>query len=473
MRFASLTNTEGGTEYLKVIPTSESGKFTFESFMKIGLEDFYTTELLGFTKDGSILYMLDSRNRDLNVLKEIHIETGVEKIIAEAKKAEISSIMVHPYTGVVQAFSEKYLRSDWTSLDKEFGMHRAVLEENLKGEIAIKRTLDDELWLVANLKDDGPVSYYLYYKKQKNLKFLFNHREDLNQYKLAKMEGVTIKARDGLELTAYLTKPLNTKNPAPLVLVVHGGPHARDDWGYDSEAQWLANRGYAVLQVNYRGSTGFGKSFIAKANLEWGGKMHEDLLDAVNWAVKEGVADPTKIAIYGGSYGGYAALWGATNSSDVFKCAVDIVGPSNLHTLLETIPPYWATYREVEYREIGDPRTEAGRNLLTERSPLTHVGNIKIPVLIAQGEKDPRVKQAESEQIVAAMKKKNLPFIYMLFMNEGHGFARPENKLAFYAITERFLADTLGGEFEDFSNELEKSTLDIDHKKELTTRFCH
>jgi dipeptidyl aminopeptidase/acylaminoacyl peptidase len=206
-------------------------------------------------------------------------------------------------------------------------------------------------------------------------------------------------------------------------------------------------------------------------NCEWGRKMHEDLLDAVKWAIKEGIADPTKIAIYGGSYGGYAALWGATNSGDVFKCAVDIVGPSNLQTLLDSVPPYWASFLEMLYRRVGDPRTSEGKELLTQRSPLTHVDKIKIPVLIAQGEKDPRVKQAESEQIVAAMKAKNLGYIYMLFMDEGHGFARPENKFAFYAVAERFLADNLGGKFEVMTNEFEKTTLAPEHKTELVARF--
>ncbi|MCX7343714.1 MAG: S9 family peptidase [Proteobacteria bacterium] len=471
LRFAVIATKDGGHEYFKV---SINGKkeYEWESYLKIGSEDVYTTHLLGLTREGNILYMLDSRETDLNVLKEINLETKEEKILAKAEKAEISGTLNHPQTGVVEAFSTNYLRKEWTCLDKEIESHLSNIRKTLKGELNIvSRTLDDSLWIIADMRDDGPIGFYIYCKPEKKLTFLFNHREDLNKYKLSKMEGVVIKSRDGLSLPSYITKPVDAKGPVPLVLVVHGGPVARDEWGYKPEVQWLANRGYAVLQVNYRASTGFGKAFISMGNCEWGRKMHEDLLDAVKWAIKEGIADASKISIYGGSYGGYAALWGATHSGDVFKCSVDIVGPSNLQTLLDTVPPYWASYQEMLYRRIGDPRTNEGKELLIERSPLSHVDKIKIPVLIAHGEKDPRVKQAESEQIVAAMKAKNLPYIYMLFMDEGHGFARPENKFAFYGVAERFLADNLGGRFEELTNELDKTTLFPEHKNDLVERF--
>ncbi len=245
---------------------------------------------------------------------------------------------------------------------------------------------------------------------------------------------------------SYLTVPVGEGADAkklPTILFVHGGPWARDNWGYHPYHQWLANRGYAVLSVNYRGSTGFGKKFLHAGDREWAGKMHDDLIDAVQWLVKEGIADEKKVCIFGGSYGGYAALVGATFTPDVFACAVDIVGPSNLITLLKSIPPYWAPMKKIFDVRVGD--SEA---LLRERSPLFKVDQIKIPLMIAQGANDPRVKQAESEQIVAAMKKAGKPVEYLLFPDEGHGFARPENQLKFAAAADVFLAKHLGGRAE-------------------------
>jgi dipeptidyl aminopeptidase/acylaminoacyl peptidase len=233
----------------------------------------------------------------------------------------------------------------------------------------------------------------------------------------------------------------------PLVLNVHGGPWHRDTWGYDPEAQWFANRGYACLQVNFRGSTGYGKQFLNAGNKEWGGKMHDDLVDAVGWVMDQGIADPQRLAIYGGSYGGYAALVGATFTPDLFRCAVDIVGPSSLITFINTIPPYWSSYLAMLHDRVGNPESES--EFLTSRSPISRVDDIRIPMLIAQGANDPRVKQAESEQIVAVMAEKGIDHEYMLFPDEGHGFAKPENRLKFYAAAERFLAKHLGGRREE------------------------
>jgi dipeptidyl aminopeptidase/acylaminoacyl peptidase len=275
------------------------------------------------------------------------------------------------------------------------------------------------------------------------------------------MRPVVIKSRDGFDLVSYLTMPADAianggdkpARPLPMVLLVHGGPWARDVWGYNPLHQLLANRGYAVLSVNFRGSTGFGKKFTNAGNKEWGGKMHDDLLDAVAWAVKERIADQSRVAIMGGSYGGYATLAGMTMTPDTFACGVDIVGPSNIVTLLNSIPPYWAPMIQLFKDRVGDHTTEEGRAFLNRISPLSHVDSIKRPLLIGQGANDPRVKQAESDQIVKAMQEKKIPVTYVLFPDEGHGFARPENNLAFFAVTDVFLAQQLGGRSEPISSE--------------------
>ena len=262
------------------------------------------------------------------------------------------------------------------------------------------------------------------------------------------MEPVEFTARDGLTIHGYATfPPGGGRSGLPMVLNVHGGPWARDVWGFDPEAQWLANRGYLCLQVNFRGSTGYGKAFVNAGDREWGGKMQDDLLDAVGYAVGQGWADPARVAIYGGSYGGYAALAGVAFTPDEFRCAVDIVGPSNLKTLIETIPPYWAPMIAMFHTRVGDPEKDA--DFLWSRSPLSRAASIRTPLLIAQGANDPRVKQAESEQIVAALRAAGIDHEYLLFPDEGHGFAKPENRLLFYAAAEQFLARHLGGRAEE------------------------
>ncbi len=246
-----------------------------------------------------------------------------------------------------------------------------------------------------------------------------------------------------------------------MVLLVHGGPWFRANWGYDPVAQFLANRGYAVLSANFRGSTGFGKEFINAGNLEWGGKMHDDLIDAVEWAIEEGIADPGRVAIMGASYGGYATLVGMTFTPETFACGVEVVGPSNLVTLLESLPPYWQPEIEQWATRVGDHRTEEGRAFLYDRSPLTHVDRIIRPLLIGQGANDPRVKQAESDQITEAMQEKNIPVTYLLYPDEGHGFDRPENDLSFFAVSEAFLAEWLGGRFEPVGDDFQGSSITV------------
>jgi dipeptidyl aminopeptidase/acylaminoacyl peptidase len=282
------------------------------------------------------------------------------------------------------------------------------------------------------------------------------------------MEPVVLPARDGLKLNGYLTMPAAGQAAAlPMVLVIHGGPYARDDWGFNSTHQWLASRGYAVLSVNYRGSTGFGKAFVTAADREWGGRMHDDLIDAVDWAIGRGFVDRKRIGFYGGSYGGYSALMAATKTPEVFACIVDLFGISNLITFMATIPPYWGPWFSIWKNRLGDPATDEGRAFLRERSPINHIERAKRPILIAQGMHDVRVVAAESEQMVTALKAGGVPVTYVTFPDEGHGFVRPENRLAFTAVAEAFLAKHLGGQFQPIGNDFAGSSIRIETGGEL------
>ena len=462
VRFASKLLPDGSNQMYE--PDGEGWK----EFQKVPFEDTLTTNTVGFDKTGTILYVTDSRGRDTSALSQINLADGKETVLASNDQADAGGLLVHPTEKNIQAVSFDFERVKWQVLDPAIEPDLAYLATVSPGEVQVaSRTLDDKRWIVAYLLDDGPVNYYLYDRDAKQAKFLFSNRKALEGLPLAKMHPVVIKSRDGMNLVSYLTLPKASdpenkgrpNAPLPLVLLVHGGPWGRDTWGYDAEHQLLANRGYAVLSVNFRGSTGFGKQFTNAGDQQWAGTMHDDLIDAVNWAVAEKIADPQKVAIMGGSYGGYATLVGLTFTPDVFACGVDIVGPSNLVTLLSTIPPYWASALEMFKKRVGDPTTDEGKSLLNERSPLNFVEKIQKPLLIGQGANDPRVKQAEADQIVQAMQHKKIPMTYVLFPDEGHGFARPANNLAFYAVAEAFLARQLGGRYEPIGKDFAGSTI--------------
>lgn len=463
VRLAARLTTDGGSELHQ---PSEDG--AWQLFMSIGNEDSLTTSPVAFDKTGRTLYMVDSRGRDTAALISLNLDTGASETIAQDPRADAGQTMFHPTEKHLQAVAFTYERKQWQVLDSSVEADLSYLATVADGDVeVISRTLDDLSWIVAYVMDAGPVRYYLYERKAKDTRFLFTSREELEKQPLAKMTPIVIKSRDGLNLVSYYTLPPGSgggaipSQPLPTVLNVHGGPWGRDTWGYDPVHQWLANRGYAVLSVNFRGSTGFGKGFINAGNLEWGRKMHDDLLDAVQWAVDRGIADSDRVAILGGSYGGYATLVGMTFTPDSFACGVDIVGPSSLLTLLESLPPYWQPMIDLFTVRVGDHRTEAGRALLAERSPLNRVDRIIKPLLIGQGANDPRVKQAESDQIVRAMQEKEIPVAYALYPDEGHGFARPENTLSFFALTEAFLARHLGGRWESIGNDFDGSSIEV------------
>lgn len=466
VRMALAYNKTGGADYFRVVNNIVE-TLPFESK---DLEDAETTMPAGYTTDGAILYWLDSRGRNTAALFAQDTKTGAKTLIAEDARADLGDTLRNPLTGVVEAYSVNYLTEKWVGLDPAVKASLDWLDSKLEGDFGVNsRSDDDTKWIVFNDPVTAPTAVYIYDRTASTLTSFYVSRPELVGAPLQAMHPVEITTRDGLTMPSYLTLPVGSdaqgtgvpEKPVPLVLLVHGGPNARDVHGSDRAHQLLANRGYAVLAVNYRGSTGFGKDFVNAGNLQLGLAMHDDLIDAVNWAIERGITSPDKVAIMGASYGGYATLAGLAFTPDVFACGVDVVGPSNWETVTAAIPPYWEPYRDLMYKRWGDPNTEEGRALLIAASPLYKADQITKPLLIAQGANDPRVKQEESDQIVAAMKAANIPVTYVLYPDEGHGFAKPENNIAFFAIAENFLATCLGGRAEPIGDALKPSSAQI------------
>jgi dipeptidyl aminopeptidase/acylaminoacyl peptidase len=462
-RVAQRTLPEGG----EILRRKGDG---WERILAYEQADSLTTQALVVEGDGKSALLLSSVGRDTSALMRVNLADGASTVVGESPKADVQDVWTDPRTRTPEAYSVNHLRNSYTPLIPEAAKDIDTLSKALGGDFSVvSRTLDDSRWIVVTDDPTRGLSSHLYDRGSGKVTKLFDQRPALAGAPLQPMQALEIRTRDGLTMVSYLTLPPGSdangdgrpEQPVPLVLNVHGGPWARDAFGFDPEHQWLANRGYAVLSVNFRASTGFGKAFVNAGDLQWAAKMHDDLLDAVDWAVREKVTTPDKVAIYGGSYGGYATLVGLTFTPERFACGVDIVGPSNLNTLLASIPPYWKSFFEDLARRVGDPRTEEGRALLKDRSPLWRADAIRRPLLIAQGANDPRVKQAESDQIVSSMKSKNLPVTYVLYPDEGHGFARPQNRTSFYAVSEAFLSTCLGGRFEPVGNDFAGSSLQV------------
>ncbi len=432
-----------------VVMVRDTADGDWRPFQRVPAEDALTSSPVAFTRDGGSLLAVSSIDANTGRLVRAELGTGAVEVIAADPVNDVTDVRLHPDTRQVQLVVFARERADFLVLDPDIEDDMAAIRSLHPGDPVLQGHDDaDATWLVGFTNDSGPVPYFAYDRRTREGRLLFEHQPSLSDYELAAMEPFSYEARDGLLIHGYLTFPVGEpREGLPTVLNVHGGPWARDEWGFQPEAQWLANRGYLCVQVNYRGSTGYGKQFVNAGDGEWGGKMHDDLVDAVRWIVDRGIADPARIAIYGGSYGGYAALVGAAFTPELFRAAIDVVGPSNLETLIRSIPPYWAPLIALFHTRVGNPDTDA--ELLWSRSPLSRAKDIKVPLLIAQGANDPRVKQAESEQIVAALTKAGIDHEYLLFPDEGHGFAKPENRLRFYAAAERFLARHLGGRAED------------------------
>ncbi len=417
----------------------------FDSILTTNYKETFAPNF--FTFDNKNIYVTTNIGRDKTVVVEYDL----------AAKKEIREIYGNPeydVDGVDFSAKRKVLLSalftSWKAeqhfLDKEAEADYNKMKEKFKGyEVAIYGNNNDEdKFIVWTGNDKLPSKFYFYDKKTGETKYLATGRPWLKEEDMATMKPIEYKSRDGLTIHGYLTLPkgYEAKN-LPVIVNPHGGPWARDQWGFNNEGQFLANRGYAVLQMNFRGSTGYGKEFWLKGSKEWGKKMQDDITDGVNWLIKEGIADPKRVAIYGGSYGGYATLAGVTFTPDLYACAVDYVGVSNMFTFMNTIPPYWEPFKKQMYELVGDPAKDSA--LLAEASPALHVGNIKAPLFIAQGANDPRVNKAESDQVVEALKKRGVQVEYMVKNDEGHGFANENNRIDFYKAMEKFFDKYLSG----------------------------
>ena len=463
LRLASRLNKEGTGE---VFERRADGGWT--PFMQIPIGDSSSTQLIDFSADGKTLFLIDSRGRDKAAFFALDMATRQTTLLAEDDEADIVRIYFDDDRRPLAAQANSD-RTRWHVIDPNLTRDLADIKRHGAGDISfVSASADRRLVSIFYERDTESAEYALLDRDKRAVKKVFTQRKSLAGVTLRSMQPVTIAARDGLRLNCYLTTPPEADaGPVPLVLVIHGGPYARDNWGFNAVHQWLASRGYAVLSVNYRGSTGFGKAFVTAADHEWGGKMHDDLIDAVDWAIAQGIADPKRVGFFGGSYGGYSALVAATKTPDVFACIVDLFGISNLVTFMATIPPYWGPWISVWKNRLGDPGTETGRAFLVERSPLTHIDRAVKPILIAQGMRDVRVVAGESEQMVNALKQRGVPVTYITFADEGHGFVRPENRLAFYGVTEAFLAKHLGGACQPIGNDFAGSSLKVETGAEL------
>lgn len=444
---------------------TETIRFTTEDCLSSGMTHF-------FSPDGASVLLYSSVGRNTAALYRLNTEDGSQTLCAEDPRADLDTILVDPQTHAPLAVRIDYDRAQWVAIDPRVEADLARVNAQPFGQWRIASTDDhNRLWIIETDDATSAGAAYLYTRATGALDKLYDSRPDLSAYRLAPMYPVIFPSRDGWPLVNYLTLPTEyffadrgQWAPLPLVLLIHGGPWGRVSYGYRRDHQWLANRGYAVLDVNFRTSTGFGKAFVHAGHGEWGRKMDDDLLDAAEWAITEKIADPQRIGLFGASYGGYATLMALARHPHRYACGVDIMGISNLETHWEHMPPYWGYLRPLIQRAIGDPATESGRALLRTRSPVTWAHQIVRPLLIAQGANDPRVTVVEADQMVQRLSALDRPVTYLLFPDEGHGFAREPNRVAFSALAEQFFARFLGGTAEPLhATEITGTSLRIMH----------
>lgn len=449
VRAAIIKTSSGGVE----IRIREGVTSFWRTWMSAAPEDILS--LVDFSEDGKSAFLISSIGRDTAALVERNIESGTETIIAASDKVDVGPILIHPQRHVVQAVAFVIGRTSWMAVDRTVANDFAQIANLSDGDFyVISRDSADNNWLVAFTRDRGAVHFYVWNRKVKKGEFLFSHQPSLDQFVLSEMQPITYTARDGMRLYGYLTLPVGVaKERLPMVLLVHGGPWARDFWGFNGYVQWLANRGYAVLQINFRGSSGYGKRYLNAGNRQWGLKMQDDLIDGARWATSSGIADSKRLAVFGVSYGGYAALAAAAFTPEEFACCVDMAGPSNLKTMVAAIPKYWKPIRAAFDYRIGNVDDPKDADLIRNASPLFRADRINKPLLIGQGANDPRVNIRESEQIVDAITKSGGAVTYVVYPDEGHILARHENRIDFMARAEKFLATYLHGRCEAMTDD--------------------
>jgi len=472
VRFAEHTNADASVELVTPAP----GKAPWKSFQHVPMENALALEPIAFDKTGGALFVKDSRNRDTSGLFALDTKTGAATLVADDPQADVGQVLIHPTNKTVEAVSFARERPAWKVIDASVEGDFYYLQTFGDGTLLVtSRSLDEQHWVVAFAHTDGPTHFYRYDRDPDipgnpgKATLLFNDRDDLERVRLSMMVPVTLKSRDGLDLVSYLTIPYDKdprsegrpQQPLPLIILVHDGPWARAVLELDATHQWLASRGYAVLSVNYRGSTGFGQKFANAGNLEWGGKMSDDLVDAVRWAVDQKIADPTRVAIMGEGYGGYAALAGLAFEGQTFACGVDFGGPANLFTFLQTVPPEGLWQTDALAHRIGDYRTEDGKKFVTDRSPSSHVATFRNPVLIGQGKDDPAVKEADTAQFVAALQAKHVPVTLAVYADEERTLTDPTDKTSFSAVAEVFLAQCFGSDYRPIGNDLDGSSIAV------------
>jgi len=442
-----VSETDDGGEELSV---RENGNSTWKKLFNLDKDNLLQNHIIGSSKDNKYIYMIDSTNVDTSRVVKIEIATGIYDVIAQNPEYDIwdsEEFLYNPDTHEIQAVCFYKSRKEWIILDETIKEDFEAIKKIDSGDFSIvSRDDENKIWIIAFEKDNGSPAYYIFNRTLKKDSLLFYTQPFLNEYTLSIMKDISFTSRDGLTVNGYITCP-HGKNKFPLVLYVHGGPWWRDKWEYNPTVQWFTNRGYACLQINYRGSTGYGKDFLNAGNREWGGKMQDDLVDGVRWAIKKGMAAPGKIAIYGSGYGGYAALMGAIFSPELFCCAISIGCPGELVNFIQSIPTSWKNQRKTFIERVGNPEKE--KEFLISRSPFYHVDRLNVPVLITYGLKGRRLQSKESYQIVRAIQSKGIEVEYLVFHDEGYNIIKEKNSIKLHLIAEKFLARHMGGRYED------------------------